>query len=311
MSAINIYCLSEAVSPITHMSRSEGNESLIAQEPIRTNDGIRWVPVLSGNSIRHRCIRAPGARHIVERLGLKGTLSLEQLNFLFHGGNLTESTGRENTKRIAEMYRLFPLLRLLGGCLPDQVLSGSLHVWRGMLLCAENEEHIKLTLPEGWGIDGVRFYPSHRYVSGYQYTRSDAEKTVGDLLPEDLKDDSESNLMIFSGQAVMRGAMFLHGFTLLHPSVLELGGLLHSLLLWAQHGTVGGQSARGHGRLKTVLLGDDPTRTDAVLQYIQHVEDTKAEAAEWLQDAFTRKQKKQPKSVRPETVNFHGTGVES
>jgi hypothetical protein len=284
------------------MSRTEGNEALCAIEPVRTNDGVRWVPFLSGNAIRHRCVRAPGARHLVERMGLKGELSLEQLNFLLHGGNLTESTGRENTARIAEMYRLFPLFRLLGGCLPDQVLSGSLHVWRGTLLCRENEAQLRMLLPPGFDTDGVTFHPAHAYISGYQYTRSDAEKSAGDLLPAGAEKD-KSSLMIFSGQAVMRGAMFLHGFTLLHPSPLELGALLHSLLLWANAGgTIGGQAARGHGRLKTVLLGHDETRADAVAAYLAHVEEHRDECRQWLTDAFYRAPKKGKKGSAQEAL---------
>jgi len=288
MSITNVYCYSEALSPITHMSRSEGNESLIAVEPVKTEDGIAWVPYLSGNALRHRCVRMPGGRYLVERLRLAGKLSLEQLNFFFHGGNLTESTGRENTARIVEMYRLFPFLRLLGGCLPDQVLSGSLHAWRGTLFCRENATVIKALLPEEWTTDGVRFHPAQSFISAYQYTRSDAEKTTPDLLPKGAV-KTQSNLMIFSGQAVMRGAAFLHGFAVLHPSPLELGALLHSLLLWAAHGTIGGQAARGHGKLKTYLLGDDPARADAVLAYLDHVEANADQAREWFQDTFVRK----------------------
>lgn len=294
MSTTNIYLYSEALSPITHMSRTEGNEALIAIEPVRTENGVQWIPHLSGNAIRHRCVRAPGARYLIERLGLAGRLTLEQLNFFFHGGNLTESTGKENTARIAEMYRLLPFMRLLGGCLPDQVLSGSLHVWRGLLFCRENAETIRAILPEEWPTDGVRFHPAQSFVSGYQYTRSDAEKTVPDLLPEgEVK--TQSNLMIFSGQAVMRGAAFLHGFSVLHPSPLEIGALLHSLHLWSATGTIGGQAARGHGRLKTYLLGEDPTRAEAVLAYLDHVEATKDDARQWVQDVFARKPKKAKK----------------
>ena len=102
-----IHLWSEAVAPITHMARVEGNEALIAREPVDTPAGKRWVPVLSGNAIRHRCVREPGGLWLIEKLGLKGQLSLKQMNFLLHGGNLTDSTGRENTARIAEMQELF------------------------------------------------------------------------------------------------------------------------------------------------------------------------------------------------------------
>lgn len=85
-----VICLSETLSPATHMARSTGNESLIAREPVVTSRGVAYVPCLSGNAIRHRCLRAPGVRWLIDEYGLRGTLTLQQLNFLLHGGNLTE-----------------------------------------------------------------------------------------------------------------------------------------------------------------------------------------------------------------------------
>jgi hypothetical protein len=237
----------------------------------------------------------------VETLGLRGKLNLEQLNFLFHGGSLTQSTGRENTARIAEMYRLFPLLRLLGGCLPDQMLTGSLHVWRGVLLCEENRQTLEQILPKEFDLPAEPLRPAHAYMSGYQYTRSEAEKSAPGLLPEKAGKGSDS-LMIFSGQAIMRGSMFLHGFTLLHPSTLEIGCLLHSLALWSRHGTVGGQSSRGHGRLKTWLLGQDDSRTEAIEAYLIHVQETKQDAVAWLDEAFAaRPTKSKEKKTKPQS----------
>lgn len=291
MKSITIRCLSEAVAPLTHMSRSEGNESLIAIEPIATTEGVKWVPYLSGNALRHRLVREPGARYLVEQLGLKGQLTLQQLNFLFHGGNLTEGGGKENTARIAEMYRLFPLLRLLGGCLPDQVLTGSLHVWRGTLICRENASSLQKLLPDGWmqNEDGARLRHAQDYLSGYQYTRSDAQKTHPTLVSANAAEPVASNLMIFSGQAVMRGTTFLHGFVVLHPSPLELGALLHAIVLWSSHGTIGGQAARGHGKIACRFLDDGLDYGEYIAEYVNHVEQLRDECRQWLMDVFAPK----------------------
>lgn len=288
MANVTITCLSETLSPLTHMSETSGNEAIIAREPVSTEYGIHWVPVISGNALRHKLVRSTGARYLVERLGLAGRLSLEQLNFLGHGGNLTQSTGTEDTRMIAEMQTLFPLLRLLGGAVPSQILSGSLHVLRGTLVCEENRSRVNALLPLDWELpESIYLTPAESFVAGYQYTRSDARKTVKDLLPE-LTEADKSNLMIFSGQQVMAGALFIHGFTILHGTQLEVGALLHSLSLW--DGTIGGQASRGHGKLRTVILGDS-IDTDAIQAYVEHVDEHAEECRQWLIDAFAPKKK--------------------
>jgi hypothetical protein len=281
----DIVCLSEAIAPITQMSGVSGNYALVMREPVVTSRGVTQVPNLSGNAIRHRAIREPGFRWLVGEFDLVGKLTLPQLNFLFHGGNLTEGGGRENTRRIADWQRLFPLGRLLGGCLPDQVLAGSLQVHRGMLVCEENRPSLAHIL--GNHLPERRLRPAESFVSGYQYTRGDAVKSAMDLRPVEPPGESNSNLMIFSGQSVLSGAIFIHGFTMPHVSELELGALLWSLYLWqSTGGTIGGQASRGHGRLKLGILESDWDGEAAINAYLDYARSTKDEAAAWLNDVF-------------------------
>lgn len=291
MNNYTLLCLSEALSPITHASGTAGNESIVARSPVMTPRGVVMVPVLSGNAIRHRCIRRPGMSFLIDLYGLRGKLNLTTLNFLRHGGNLTESTATENTARIAEMQRTWPLLRLLGGSLSNQILAGSLHVWRGELICEENRAYLESVI--GDSLPKQRLKPAEEFIGGYQYTRGDAAKD-GDAsdTPE-----GKSQLMIYSGQSVNRGAMFLHGFVLNHVSDVELGALLLSLALWQQSGgTVGGQSSRGHGRLATSLIGWEDAN-DAIQLYIDYAKSVQADAIAWLEDAFAKKEKA-PKAKR-------------
>jgi hypothetical protein len=289
-----ILCLSECLSPITHMSGSEGNESIVAREAVVTPRGVAMVPFLSGNAIRHRAVREPGMRWLIERWGLAGKLTLPQLNFLMHGGALTEGGAREDLGRAAAIGRLMPLARLLGGCLPDQVLAGSLHCWRGTLVCEENRpalESMGLPLPG-------RLRPAESFVSGYQYTRSDAAKD-GVAAADSATGGAASNLMIFTGQCVMRGAAFAHGFTVRHGSDLEAGALLWSLRLWQGGGaTVGGQAARGHGRLGlSVLSGYRPAIADSLAEcYVAHCDAVREEAVSWLDSAFAARPKARGKA---------------
>jgi hypothetical protein len=284
MQSYNVTCLSEALSPITHASGHAGNEAIVAREPVWTARGVVSVPFLSGNAIRHRFVREPGVMWLIDRYGLRGKLTLQQLNFLMHGGNLTESTAHENTRRIAEMHRTWPLLRLLGGALPNQILCGALDAWRGTLVCEENRQSLAHALP---CLPEARMMSAERFASGYQYTRGDAGKRGIHAQPLiEPAEGTASNLMIYSGQAVMRGAMFAHGFTIRHASEVELGALLWSLLLW-QHGggTIGGNARLGHGRLKLTLVNVDRQR-ECVDAYLDHVAAHEQAARNWLYDAF-------------------------
>jgi hypothetical protein len=179
-----IHCLSTAVSPITHGRGSEGNETVIARRPIVTPTGVRWVPVLSGNAMRHKAVREPGARFLVERWGLEGKLSMRQLNFLFHGGTLSESTARQDPASIARLHRLFPLLRLIGGSLPDAILPGSLHVLEGVLCCRETYPILR-SIAAGIGAAGMdvpaNLRPAETFVDSMQYVRMDAGIDALDL----------------------------------------------------------------------------------------------------------------------------------
>ena len=309
-----VFCFSEAISPITHMSGSSGNESIVMREPVITDNGVVWIPKLTGNALRHRCVREPGWRYLIDQYGLAKKLTQPQLNYAFHGGNLTEGGGRENVRRIADMQRIFPLSRLIGGCLPDQILSGALDVQHGRLVCEENRSGLIADAPDSWDLPAERLRSAEHFVSGYQYTRGDASRTVAELLPDE--DDGElmrgenrdgkSNLMIFSGQCVIQGAYFSHGFLLKHVSELEFGALLWSLKLWQDAGgTIGGQAARGHGRLATSIFTGDDDGDAAVGKYLSHVDASKDEAIAWLNEAFApRVEKPKKDKAKKETATI-------
>lgn len=283
-----ILALSEVLSPLTHAKGVEGNESLIAREPVVTPAGVRFIPHLSGNALRHRLVRDPGAWFLIDQWELSGKLAMSQLNFFFHGGNLTQGGNRQNTARITDMERLFPLIRLLGGSLPDQILSGSLLSWRGTMVCEENRERIARLTPHGWEFGDEKLRPAESFVGDYQYTRGQAATSAPSLLPKTSDPEEASNLMIFSGQCVLAGAAFVHGFVLQHVSDLELGALLLSLRLWQNAGgTIGGQAARGHGRLSTSLHVDPIADEDSVIgAYVDHVRTVKDEALKFLDAVY-------------------------
>jgi hypothetical protein len=285
---VDILALSIAVSPLTHNSGSEGNETLVNTEVVVTSDGPARCPVLSGNALRHKTVRDPGAAYLVERYGLDGQLSLALAQFFFAGGSLTKSTGQsEKLSNLREMYRLFPLIRVIGGCLPDHMIPGSLHCWRGTLVCSENEPRLRRIVPDGW-IDGMSFRPAREFWDKYQYTRNDpAASHVKDLLADA---DGETNQMIYNGETVLPGSAFVHGYRLENATEVDVGALLWSLARWqALDSTIGGQAAKGHGRLAMALAyADDLDAESCVTAYLQHTDAVREDALQFLNDTFAK-----------------------
>jgi hypothetical protein len=293
-----IHCLSVALSPITHMMGTSGNESVINREPVLYNNDIHYVPVISGNALRHKMVREPGALHLVKICELDGKLNLDQANFLFNGGTLSESSPAENIARIAEMQELLPLIRLLGGSLRNQVICGSLLALRGVLVCEENRATLRKLLPADCTLPDERLRSAEDFIGKFQYTRGDAQKRndAGRILDGTPADKTQ--LMIYSGQDVIPGAVFYHGFILQNVSELEIGALLNSLYEWDTMGaTIGGSARIGHGKLQTSLWmesGDDLTGDglipgNLVELYRNYTYIERARIADWLNDAFASK----------------------
>lgn len=290
-----IHFLSKALSPITHMMGVSGNESILNREKIVYNNNVLDIPIISGNALRHKIIRDPGALYIVDCCGLRGKLSIDQANYMFTGGSLTESSTTDNISIIAELQQISPLFRLLGGSLRNQVIGGSLFVSRGLLFCEENAETIQklcgnYQLPDG------HLLPAEHFISKFQYTRGDAGrmKNASEII-KDIESAEKTNLMIYAGESIITGSMFYHNFTLYNVSPLEVGAALHCINIWQNNdGIIGGSSRIGHGKLKSSIwidglvdwFGDEKEPDQLIKNYIDHVEKNKEQFVDWLQKAF-------------------------
>lgn len=283
---MNITALSICRSPLTHMSGSEGNEQIVMREPVMTPAGIRYVPMLSGNALRHRAIRAPAARYLVEQWELSGKLTMDQLNFLFHGGRLTQKGGRIDLGLQERVYRVLPMMKLLGCSLPGHIVPGNVQVHRGTMICRENSLRIRRMIPEGYSLPKSPLRPAVAYIQPWTYYRYGASTSAPDIKPTD-GDQFDSTNMIMAGQSVIPGAAFLHGFSAAHMHDVEIGCLLHSLRLWKQAGnTLGGQSSKGHGRLETLIDCGDIEQEKLIDLYTLHVDNMKDEGAALLDEIF-------------------------
>lgn len=280
-----IFCWLDAIAPITHAAGVEGNESVLATMPVTTPDGVAHVPVLSGNTLRNRMVRDPGARWLIGQYGLSGELTRRLAAFLLNGGSMSESP-REDTGRLARLHELFPFIKLVGGSLPDQILAGSLRSDFGLLVCRENESGIKARLPAGWTID-KSLRPFMAFVANYQYYRHESSRHAPELIRREDRDET-SNLMPYSGGAIIAGSAFVSEIILRNVSLVELGAFLLSVDLWqSEAGVAGGKGNIGHGRLKASLhIGPDEDCVAARQAYVDHVEMVREDARAWLNDQF-------------------------
>ena len=294
---VKVHCISKTLSPLTHMMETAGNESIINREKLVHKGVVKSIPVISGNAIRHKMLREPGSMYLVEACELKGKLTIDQANYMFYGGALTESTASENMKMLAILKELFPLYRLLGGSLRNQIIAGSIIVQRGILMCEENREVLELSLPENYDLPEKQLKSSEEFIKEYQYTRSDIQKSKEGteiLKAEEQEGETKTNLMIYNGQCIIPGTLFYHGFILQNISRLEVGAFFHSLQGWKESGgIIGGYSRVGHGRLDMNFVMEDSEDfitaadiEDCMSEYAAHVESNKEACVKWLQDNF-------------------------
>jgi len=284
---ITIRVLMRAIGPITHGSRTAGNEQVIRREPVATPLGVRQVPVLSGNSLRHRMFREPLADHIVATYGLAGSMTKEEVRWLYNGGAMGKDHGT-HLGRVAEALRLYPMLSLLGGSLPDTIVAGSLSLGHAWLVCRETEPVLRAMTPGDWWADDA-LSPASCFVGHEHYYRHDAARTKRHLTASE-PDDVE--MMPHGGEMVCAGSCWLTTAMIDTADAVAIGAALHGLQEWVRCGaTVGGQSSRGHGRMQ-VWCDTGGVDTDShVAAYRDHVESLREEATAFLRALYTKPKK--------------------
>jgi len=256
--------LMQAESPLTQMMGNSGNESLINREPVLTELGKRFVPVLSANSIRHSLIRESGVDRMLKLCHIDKLENVDQLNFLYTGGSLTQSATTESVDKIKRIYETMPIIKLLGGSLRNQILNGMLLVGRGMLVCEENRSRLAHFLPKGYSLPD-RLMSAEIFIGNYQYTRGDVEiqkpdkiKLPETFIPEEEdKKKKKSNLMIYNGQTIIPGAMFIVEFILQNVNDIDIGAFFSAIKNWQNTSNkIGGYSRIGHGRMSINILDE-------------------------------------------------------
>ena len=303
MREVVIHLLMEALGPITHDSGTVGNESIIAQEPVDIGDGVIMVPKITGNAIRHCCVREPGGLWLRDFLGFRGDAKFA--NFLLSGGQ-PEKTEGENTLIVSEMYRLFPHFKLLGGSVKT-IIKGQHDSWIGTLVCEEKRRYFEHVLPKGV-VPASRMKPAAFWTPStpLQYTRVDQSNTGHVDAPS-----GKGEMMIWGGQYVMAGALFHTAFHLHRALDVDVGALLLALRTWQESGAnLGGKKRIGHGRMKAFVYAPGVDIEKCVRAYVDHMHSVKQDATLWLAGHFMASVagEQQPKGKRGRPTK-HGAGA--
>jgi hypothetical protein len=296
---IKIRVLYQTLSPLTHMMGTSGNESIINREPVFVNNTKRYIPIISGNQIRHVLVRESGVNHMLELYNVKKLSNLDQLNFLYTGGALVLSSTSSSVSKIKGIYERLPLIKLLGGSLRNQIITGMMLVGRGIMICEENRDILKEILPSDYFESLPELLLSaEMYVGQYQYTRGDVEKqNIGKIkekqskLFDTEKKKEKSNLMIYNGQTVITGAYFVNEFILQDVFSHDIGAFFSALKYWGNNNsTLGGYGRIGHGKVRINIL-DDYNIEDYISEYEKYMR-KKSNIEKYLDELFPEKQDK-------------------
>lgn len=233
------------------------------------------IPTLSGNSLRHNLLRAPGATRLLVDLGLSPDREIVPIGverFLYAGGNTTKGAKAPGAVDVyeAKVRSLYPLIDALGGSMDQFVMSRSAVSIASWIVCRENN------------------WITEKKTGGQ--VRSDA--SIFDLVSEITRTrsgiggkDKESGQMIFSYEVLAAQTSVLVEISWQpYTQPLTVGATLSALRDWAdQGGYIGARAAQGHSQL-IPDFGDDP-RFPLADQYEDYLRANTAALRDGLIDA--------------------------
>jgi len=217
------------------------------------------LPTYSANGLRHELIREPLLWHLFDRLGLAFDEPLGARTALHYNGGALKRSGSAETfwlrKSIREAY---PHLALLSGSTDTFLIGESnlrLQTW---LACRENRQ----ALSEVPGpIDGEALPSAFDLLDRVTLTRH-ASRLAGQ--------DGVQTAMPFTFETLVPGTVIYARLALTpYAQELEEGALATAVHVFQElDGTLGGQSARGYGRVRAEWIGEGPGHRDAYEDYI-------------------------------------------
>lgn len=257
MRTVNYEGVLRARSSIAHGDRVMGVTATFRRETLMLPDGkaLPGVPVVSGGVIRGE-LRRIAAKMF--QLALMDGLDAKELPFsvvhaLRTGGSLTETRTKGeaiNGAKQASIRSLVPMLGVFGAAGGGRIISGRLIVDKAIPLAKETAflapgtMTIPDTLPSIWTL-----------VQREQYSRvADVEDASTAPYVKRTEDDSlppGSGQMLWVQETLIAGTTLLHSVTLEDGTDMEAAFLADVMNAFPRIGRVGGNKARGLGRIST------------------------------------------------------------
>lgn len=220
------------------------------------------IPAISGNSLRHNILRAPGATRLLSHLGLgpnQTTVPIAVERFLYSGGNTVKGAKAPGAADLleAKVRSHYPIVDALGGSFDMFLLTRSQVSVNSWIVCRENNWITERKTEGSIGSDVSIF----DLISEVTRTRSG----IGGK-------DKESGQMIFAYEALAAQTEILVEVSFQpYTQLITIGAVMQALTDWNTEGAfLGAKSAQGHSQWLPDFPDDD--RWALAADYIAHLD---------------------------------------
>ena len=235
-------------SSISHQGTAQGTTGVFNRIKVVTRHGdVEEVPLVTGNSFRGQ-LRDHAAKHLIETAGLKPE-DLRQAGaaLLFSGGSLTKvSSSGVSLEQVRTLTDALPPLALFGGSFGNHIVRGKLI--SGMFIPVADET--ALYLPPDLREAAMKA-SVFDLIQIESYTRRDdsRDERFTRYYPEvqPKAEDAASTQMRYELETLVAGTQLYWHFVLQDVTYLEEQVFLAAMRSWAEHPTLGGRVAVGHG----------------------------------------------------------------
>ena len=233
------------------------------------------LPAISANSLRHVMVREPAMIHLFGRLGLmpdtpgQGPVP-EGVEAMFANGGNIQSGAKQPSNTFtpaSQLRQAYPGLDLVGGVTDSFDIGESALQVAAWLVCRENAAAL----------------PDHPALTNRNVSIFDM---LDDVTLTRVGKSKDLGQMIWGFETLVQGAQIVVRFDLAHhASVLTHGAFQAALRWWEQNdGTIGGQAARGYGRVAMQLLSSPEGMDGALVEYEAYLDARREELVAWLCD---------------------------
>lgn len=287
-----------AQTSIAHGGRSAGTVHQFRRETLVQADGslLPGVPLVSGSVIRGQLRRtaAEMTHGVIAEITGSERQPFQVVHALRTGGSLRERRAGEEPisgNRQAELRSLLPMLGLFGASVGTRIMAGRLVVDKGLPVSTETQH---LADYYGVDLDGYNAPTIWRLVQRETYARH-ADVTTGEInsyisLDEDVELPRGGGQMQWSHETLPMGTRLFHALHVAAATPVEQSFMMDLVSQWSRDARIGGQIARGMGRVSTdyTLSVTDVTGTDSTIEpadwrqhMLDHSDDVVA-ALDWM-----------------------------